>query len=168
MNSLTIRGLDQVSLRVTVSEIRRDIIKQLGLNLTETGGSNRPDQPVIQPIRSRSTARRRPTRQRSAGASAANRSAATLQAYEQQGVARTLAEPTVTAVSGESAKFLAGGTIPIPHGDTCTNGLCQSSIIQQPYGVSLGFTPVVLSQGRIQLRIATEVTDVDSSKTLQI
>ena len=80
----------------------------------------------------------------------------------------TLAEPTVTAVSGELAKFLAGGTIPIPGGETCTANICQLSIIQQPYGVSLGFTPVVLSQGRIQLRIATEVTDVDSSKTLQI
>jgi pilus assembly protein CpaC len=93
---------------------------------------------------------------------------ATIQAFEQAGVARTLAEPTVTAVSGESAKFLAGGTIPIPNGESCTSGVCQLSIIQQPYGVTLNFTPVVLSQGRIQLRIATEVTDIDTSKSLSI
>ena len=85
---------------------------------------------------------------------------ATLQAFERQGVAHTLAEPTVTAVSGETAKFLAGGTIPILNSVQC-NPVCQYGFIQQPYGVTLNFTPVVLSQGRIQLRIATEVTDID-------
>jgi pilus assembly protein CpaC len=83
-----------------------------------------------------------------------------LQAFERQGVAHTLAEPTVTAVSGENAKFMAGGTIPILNSETC-NPYCTYGFIQQPYGVTLNFTPVVLSQGRIQLRIATEVTDVD-------
>ena len=97
-----------------------------------------------------------------------------LQAFERQGVARTLAEPTVTAISGESAKFLAGGTVPLANGLSCTQGSigvasqCLLSIIQQPYGVSLNFTPVVLSPGRIQLRIATEVTDVDFSKQITL
>ena len=90
---------------------------------------------------------------------------ATMQAFERQGVAHTLAEPTVTAVSGESAKFMAGGTIPIP--DTACNSTAAATVqldfIQQPYGVTLNFTPVVLSEGRIQLRIATEVTDIDYS-----
>ena len=93
---------------------------------------------------------------------------ATLQAFERQGVAHTLAEPTVTAVSGESAKFLAGGTVPIVSGESCntTGTVCHwvhPTLVQQPYGVTLNFTPVVLSQGRIQLRIATEVTDIDYS-----
>ena len=92
---------------------------------------------------------------------------ATLQAFERQGVAHTLAEPTVTAVSGESAKFMAGGTIPIATSESCGTGIsagvCQLGFTQQPYGVTLNFTPVVLSPGRIQLRIATEVTDVDDS-----
>ena len=66
----------------------------------------------------------------------------------------------MTAVSGESAKFMAGGTIPVLNSVQC-NPTCQYGFIQQPYGVTLNFTPVVLSQGRIQLRIATEVTDVD-------
>jgi pilus assembly protein CpaC len=93
---------------------------------------------------------------------------ATLEAYERDGVARTLAEPTVTAVSGESAKFLAGGTIPILNGESCSGNVCTPTIVQQPYGVTLNFTPVVLSQGRIQLRIATEVTDVDTSTQITI
>ena len=74
----------------------------------------------------------------------------------------------MTAVSGESAKFLAGGTIPIPNGESCSDGICTLSFIQQPYGVTLNFTPVVLSQNRIQLHIATEVTDIDTSHPLPI
>ncbi|MGD0639577.1 MAG: type II and III secretion system protein family protein [Roseiarcus sp.] len=181
INSLTIRGLDQVSLRVTISEIRRDIVKQLGVNMAVGSKSNgfaavnpftvNGGQTSISPFSSMT----------GVWASAANGASgalgwitagqnisATLQAYERQGVAHTLAEPTVTAVSGESAKFLAGGTIPIPNGETCTNGACMLNIVQQPYGVTLNFTPVVLSQGRIQLRVGTEVTDIDTSTQVTI
>ena len=162
INSLTIRGLDQVSLRVMIAEIRREIIKQLGVNLSGSGpngnftldnpfavnGAVATSQAMLNWVKGNQTF------------------SATLQAFERQGVAHTLAEPTVTAVSGESAKFLAGGTVPIVNGESCSgsnNTGCTPTLIQQPYGVTLNFTPVVLSQGRIQLRIATEVTDVDYS-----
>ena len=59
---------------------------------------------------------------------------------------RILAEPTVTAVTGESAKFLAGGTIPIPNGETARVEFV-SSLSSSAYGVTLNFTPIVLSQG---------------------
>ncbi len=93
-----------------------------------------------------------------------------MQAFERQGVARTLAEPTVTAISGESAKFLAGGSVPVPGGETCSSpGVnCTLSFVYEPYGVTLNFTPVVLSQGRIQLRVATEVTDIDNEKQITV
>ena len=167
VNALTIRGLDQVSLRVTVTEIRREIIKQLGVNLSGVGGKNGLSSfNITNPF---SVNGALTSNQATFGWAVGNvQLTATIQAFEQAGVARTLAEPTVTAISGESAKFLAGGTIPIPNGENCTSGICQLSIIQQPYGVTLNFTPVVLSQGRIQLRIATEVTDVDASKSLSI
>ena len=158
VNALTIRGADQVSLRVTVAEIRRDIVKQLGVNLSGTGpnGSFTLDNPfTINGALATSEA----TLNWFKGAGSIS---ATLQAFERQGVAHTLAEPTVTAVSGETAKFLAGGTIPILNSVQC-NPTCQYGFIQQPYGVTLNFTPVVLSAGRIQLRIATEVTDIDPS-----
>ncbi len=156
INSLTIRGADQVSLRVTVAEIRREIIKQLGVNMSGTGpnGSFTLEPPFA--INGAVAASEGMLNWVKGGSSFS----ATLQAFERQGVAHTLAEPTVTAVSGESAKFLAGGTIPILNNVQC-NPTCQYGFIQQPYGVTLNFTPVVLSQGRIQLRIATEVTDVD-------
>ena len=156
INALTIRGADQVSLRVTVAEIRRDIIKQLGVNLSGSGpnGSFTLNNPfAINGAVSATQA----TLNWFRGSQNLN---ATLQAFERQGVAHTLAEPTVTAVSGETAKFLAGGTVPILNSVQC-NPVCQYGFIQQPYGVTLNFTPIVLSQGRIQLRIATEVTDID-------
>ena len=162
INSLTIRGLDQVSLRVTVVEIRREIVKQLGVTMSG-GGSNgnfRLDNPFA--INGAVSA----TEATLNWVKGSGNFSATLEAFERQGVAHTLAEPTVTAVSGESAKFMAGGTIPIANSQSCTGGLCSVGFIQQPYGVTLNFTPVVLSQGRIQLRIATEVTDVDYSKQI--
>ena len=162
INSLTIRGLDQVTLRVTITEIRRDIIKQLGVNMTGVGAGKNSftvDNPFSVNGSTLSN-----TSATLGWAMAGMNMTATLEAFERQGVARTLAEPTVTAVSGESAKFLAGGTIPIPSNETCSaSGGCVLSIVQQPYGVTLNFTPVVLSPGRIQLRIGTEVTDIDTS-----
>jgi pilus assembly protein CpaC len=163
INALTIRGADQVSLHVTVAEIHREIIKQLGVNLSGSGpnGSFSLDNPfAINGAVSATEATLNWFR-------GSQNLSATLQAFERQGVAHTLAEPTVTAVSGESAKFMAGGTIPIATSESCgtgvSAGICQLGFTQQPYGVTLNFTPVVLSPGRIQLRIATEVTDVDDS-----
>jgi len=166
INAMTIKGLDQVSLRVTISEVHRDILKQLGVNLTGSapnGDSVRTDNPFSINGAASNTALN------VGWALAGGRNlSSSLQAFERQGVARTLAEPTVTAVSGESAKFLAGGTIPIPASETCAQNICTLGYIQQPYGVTLNFTPVVLSQGRIQLHIATEVTDVDYSKQISV
>ena len=156
INALTIRGADQVSLRVTVAEIRRDIIKQLGVNLSGSGpnGSFNLDNPFAI---NGAVATSEGVLNWVKGSQSLS---ANLQAFERQGVAHTLAEPTVTAVSGETAKFLAGGTVPILNSVQC-QPVCQYGFIQQPYGVTLNFTPIVLSPGRIQLRIATEVTDID-------
>jgi pilus assembly protein CpaC len=151
-------------LRVTISEIRRDIVKQLGVSMSGHSGGNSLVTDTPFSVNGTETA----TAATLGWVTAGMNLSATLQAFERQGVSRTIAEPTVTAVSGESAKFLAGGTIPIPNGESCVNGICTLSIIQQSYGVTLNFTPVVLSQNRIQLRIATEVTDVDTSHSLPI
>ncbi len=86
-------------------------------------------------------------------------------AFERNGVAHMLAEPTVVAISGESAKFTAGGQIPISTGSTMdkSTGVCTVSTVLQNYGVSLNFTPTVLSEGRISLHLATEVSEPDST-----
>jgi pilus assembly protein CpaC len=90
---------------------------------------------------------------------------ATLQAFERYGVTRILAEPTVSAVSGESARLTVGGEIPIPGPPSCqANGFCTVTIIYKDYGVALKFTPIVLTEGRIELHLATEVTDIDNTR----
>lgn len=75
---------------------------------------------------------------------------------ERDGLIRTLAEPNLTAVSGETAKFLAGGEFPIPTVDSSG----QMSVTFKEFGVGVAFTPVVLSEGRISLKIETEVSEL--------
>ncbi len=83
---------------------------------------------------------------------------------ERAGVIRMLAEPTLTAISGESATFLAGGEFPIPGIPACnytTTGAlsaCTPSVDFKKFGVSLNFTPVVLGEGKISLKVMTEVS----------
>jgi pilus assembly protein CpaC len=79
-----------------------------------------------------------------------------IQAFERAGLLRVLAEPNLTAISGESAKFLAGGEFPIP--TRSDNGALTVEF--KPFGVGLGFTPVVLSGGRISLKLSTEVSEL--------
>ncbi len=165
INSLVIRGLDQVTLKVSIVEIRRDVVKQLGVNLTNswssvaTGGA-------ASTITSAFSGSGNTTTGVFSGQK--NSLTATLQAFESNGVAHTLAEPNVTAISGETAKFLVGGTIPILQSSTIASttlgfGLPTCNYIQQQYGVTLNFTPTVLSGGRISLHVSTAVVEPDPS-----
>ena len=79
-----------------------------------------------------------------------------LRALERDGLIRTLAEPNMTAVSGETANFLAGGEYPIPVVDS--QG--QLTVTYKKFGVGLAFTPVVMSEGRISLKIESEVSEL--------
>ncbi|MFT3968098.1 MAG: type II and III secretion system protein family protein [Sphingobium sp.] len=83
---------------------------------------------------------------------------------EAQGLASTLANPNLTALSGETASFLAGGELPIP----LASGLGQVSVEFKQYGVSLSFTPTVLADGRISMRVRPEVSDLDYSAGVTI
>jgi pilus assembly protein CpaC len=94
-----------------------------------------------------------------AGSSGLNKAAATIQAFERAGLVRSLAEPNLTAVSGEPAKFLVGGEFPVPTGQD-NNG--RVTIEFKQFGVGLGFTPVVLSGGRISLKLSTEVSELSN------
>jgi pilus assembly protein CpaC len=85
-----------------------------------------------------------------------------MQALERDGLIRTLAEPTLTAVSGESARFLAGGEYPVPV--SADNG--QIGIAFKEFGVGVAFTPMVLSEGRISLKIDTQVSELSNEGAL--
>lgn len=90
---------------------------------------------------------------------------ATLNALERVGLVRTLAEPTITAISGESGSFLAGGEFPVPVGRDRDGNI---TIEFKPFGVGLGFTPVVLSEGRISLRLSTEVSELSNDGAISL
>jgi pilus assembly protein CpaC len=94
-----------------------------------------------------------------AGSTGTNSAKSMLQAFERVGLVRTLAEPSLTAVSGEAGHFLVGGEFPVPTGSD-TSG--KVTIEFKPYGVGLGYTPVVMSGGRISLKISTEVSELSS------
>jgi pilus assembly protein CpaC len=96
---------------------------------------------------------------------------AALDALERKGFVKTLAEPTLVALSGETASFLAGGEFPIPvaqSGDGGGGGGNAISIEFKPFGVSLSFTPTVLADGVINLAVEPEVSSIDPSASISI
>jgi pilus assembly protein CpaC len=176
VNSITVRGRDQVMLKVTVAEVRRDIIKQLGVDLS--ANMNYGTAVVNFNNSNPFTANNSPLVPTNGLVGAAVNSAgiptvsATLRAMESAGVVRTLAEPNLTAISGESATFISGGEFPIPTGVTCQTttsgaiGQCVQTVSFKKFGISLNFTPVVLTEGRISLRVMTEVSEVSAENSL--
>jgi pilus assembly protein CpaC len=91
-----------------------------------------------------------------------------LDAGEAEGFVTTLSNPTLTAISGETASFIAGGEIPIPGLQTSALGTSQSSITFRPYGVTLEFKPTVAADGRILLKVRPEVSDLDYTNAIDV
>ncbi len=196
VNLLTIEGEDQVMLRVTIAEVQRDTLKQMGINLGAAIQSGNFATSVLSdnglPIAAAAglgglsraipggftnltgslanipgAVTGIPSQNGGAGAgfgTGTTQLAATLRAMERIGLVRTLAEPNLTAVSGETAKFLAGGEMPIPV--VSTDG--SLSIVFKEFGVGLSFTPIVLSEGRISLKIETEVSELTDSGAVRL
>jgi pilus assembly protein CpaC len=175
VNSITVRGRDQVMLKVTVAEVQRNIIKQLGIDLSASVNSGTTT--VTFNNSNPFTANNGPlVSGNGLGVSGLSKGLsvnATLRAMESAGVVHTLAEPNLTAISGESATFISGGEFPIPTGVTCQTttagsiGNCVQTVSFKKFGISLNFTPVVLTEGRISLRVMTEVSEVSQENALQ-
>ena len=88
----------------------------------------------------------------------------TLDLLQNDGLSTTLAEPNLTALSGETASFLAGGEYPIP----VSQSLGSTSIEYKQYGVGLAFTPIVLADGRISMRIRPEVSELSDAGSVKL
>ncbi|CAA2137335.1 type II and III secretion system protein family protein [Hyphomicrobium sp. ghe19] len=192
INMLTVEAEEQVMLKVTVAEVQRTVLKQLGVNLGGMLQSGSFSTTLLTenslPISAAQGLGTLPTFGLPAAASAAcaigsicafntgppgalgnsgllsgwgsggNRIQSAIRALERDGLIRTLAEPNLTAISGEPAEFLAGGEVPYVTGIDTQTG--TSSVAFKKFGVQLGFTPVVLSEGRISLKIDTSVSDI--------
>lgn len=209
LSMLNIEAREQVMLKVRIVEMRRTLVRQLGVNLNGTlnFGEFQPQQLVQrlqsingvespmfdstgQPVydvanpgsysgsssygtqngfgvagRALGGLALGATLNNFVGGVLQNSVGATLNALESVGLVRTLAEPNLTAISGESAEFLAGGEFPVPVGRDRDGNII---IEYKPFGVGLGFTPVVLSEGRISLRISTEVSELTNDGALTL
>lgn len=99
------------------------------------------------------------------GSDGLNRGEATIKAFERVGLIRALAEPNLTSVNGESASFLAGGEFPVPVGRDRDGNV---TVEYKKYGVNLAFRPIVLSEGRISLQIAVEVSELTNNGGLTL
>jgi pilus assembly protein CpaC len=173
VNSIAVRGRDQVMLKVTVAEVQRSIIKQMGIDLNAS--LNYGTAVVKFNNANPFTASNAPLvagNNLTTSFGSIPSVTATLRAMESAGVVRTLAEPNLTAISGESATFISGGEFPIPTGVTCQStttgaiGNCVQTVAFKKFGISLNFTPVVLTEGRISLRVMTEVSEVSTENAL--
>ncbi|MEO6301251.1 MAG: type II and III secretion system protein family protein [Paracoccaceae bacterium] len=174
-NLLMVSGVQQVMLKVRFAEMQRSVSKSLAASLGVSGGNNvgiragtgqLADQNKLAsfldgtPINSTNQAAGRIGLGFTAGSLEFG---VLLEALESKGVVRTLAEPNLTALSGQEAKFLAGGEYPIP----VASGTGNISVEYKPFGVELNFTPTVVDGDTINLQINAAVSSIDTTTTLQ-
>ncbi|MFJ7352874.1 type II and III secretion system protein family protein [Phyllobacterium sp. NPDC097923] len=170
VNLIQIAGEDQVTLKVTVAEVSRSVMKQLGVNMV---GSTKSDGILFGSENLASLVGKGLS---SSGATIPiSIGSATIDSYinamELAGVMKTLAEPTLTAISGEKATFRVGGEYNMINGsDVDDKGKITYNIGKIDYGIGLEFVPVVLSPGRISLKVRTSVSEptMEGSVSLSI
>jgi pilus assembly protein CpaC len=183
VNLLSLGSAQQVMLEVRFAEVKRSALKQIGLNWDVLGDTGK----LQGVIGGGASLRTNPTTgettfshgaitdsfaiiSRAFRAFGANFNV-TLDALERKGAITTLAEPTLVALSGETASFLAGGEFPVPtvQGSGGTGGGSTAiSVEWKPFGVSLAFTPTVLADGVINMVIAPEVSSIDPTASIVI
>jgi len=165
VNNIVVRGRDQVMIHVTFAEVQRDVIKQFGINLSGSVGMGSS---VLNINTNNPFSANGGALSSTSFAGTFQSVTATVQAMERAGVTRILAEPTLTAISGERANFLAGGKFPFPSVTSCTTTPCPPIIAFENFGVSLTFSPVVLSDGRISLNVLTEVSELAPENSVTV
>jgi pilus assembly protein CpaC len=173
VNLLKISGDDQVTLKVTVAEISRSVMKQLGVNMLASGSANGIGyRALADTYTGLGKVLQNPNPSAIGGAIGGTSLSATINAMEQSGVMKTLAEPTLTAISGEKATFKAGGEYNILTSaeyseDDAGKGTYSYTHSKIEYGIGLEFLPTVLSPGRISLKVRTSVSEPTSEGSIQ-
>lgn len=153
INALRIIGDQQVLLQVKVAEVQRTTLKALSVNVLSNNVASNLPFPAGEPF----------VRAVTGAMNAVGVDNMAFDVLERQGLIKVLAEPNLTAISGETANFLAGGLLPVPS-DVDDEGNVRVTF--REFGVSLSFTPVVLANNQLSLRIATEVSRVSDENAL--
>jgi pilus assembly protein CpaC len=158
VNLLHVRGPQQVMLEVKIAEVSKTLLDKLGssFNLTDTASSGRNTYSLISNFLSGGGGLAQALR--------AGRAAVNIDAERQDGVVRVLAEPNIVAISGQPASFLSGGKIFIPVSqDNNASGIPRITLEEKEFGVGLKFTPTVLSNGRVNLKLVSEVSELSQT-----
>ncbi len=161
----------QVNLRVKIAEVNRSLLKSVGVNLISSDNTSGFQFGVGQG--DLGPGRRNPfsvagiaggTTLSAGGRLFGLDLTAALDLAEADGLVTTLAEPNLTALSGETASFLAGGEFPIP----LSQSLGSITVEYKQYGVGLAFTPIVLADGRISMRVRPEVSELSNEGSIRL
>ena len=178
INLMKIAAGQQVMLRIRIGEIQRNSLKNLGVNLTSfNGGDNgflvgtgtgilgdtSGDTPAFGSNQFSGTSGDSFGQIGGFGQIGSTGIAARIDALEQDGVLKVLAEPNLVSLSGEEAQFLAGGEFPIP----VPQQLGTTTIEYKPFGVALKFTPYVLSENRLRIQVQPEVSEISNENTVE-
>jgi pilus assembly protein CpaC len=166
-NRTTIASSVQVTLRVRIAEISRTITRQLGINWTALAnfGHWNVAAAIIDGLGSGANQPNRISGGFNDGTSSIN---TVLDLLAQDQLITMLAEPNLTARSGETASFLAGGEYPIPVAGSGNGGSSTITVAFKQYGISLAFVPTVLSDGRISLHVHPEVSQLSSTGAVSV
>lgn len=176
LNFLEVAGGQQVMLQVRFAEVSRTATTSLGLNMFATDGTFRlgtQNGPGGAPIGGLAAGTPDTIIPASATIFGAGQVGSTafevfVSALRQNNLLRVLAEPNLTAISGQEASFLAGGEFPVPVPQSSTGGGTTITIEYKQFGVGLKFTPVVLGDGKIRLKCAPEVSDLDFTNAVTL
>ncbi len=165
INRLAVTEPNQVNLRVQIAEVKRSILNKFGINMNElllTAGSL-----TIGIVPNFTMGTDNPTTVTASGASIGSVDiGGILDAMANDGLVTVLSEPNLTALSGETATFLSGGQFPITVQGITSSGSTSIETQFYPYGIELEFTPTVIGNGRINLRVHPSVTSIDTSASL--
>jgi pilus assembly protein CpaC len=158
INRMTVATPNQVNLRVKIAEVDVTKLSEIGVNWTKIGStlSFATTNPV--------TIAAETTNTLIAGNITGHGAVAVISALEQEGFITSLAEPNLTAMSGQTASFLAGGEFPVPisGSSSSTNGFPTITVEFKSFGVSLGFTPTVIDANHLNLRVRPEISELST------
>ncbi len=156
VNLLHVLDGQQVMLEVKVAEVSKTLLDKLGAKLGAIGSGGSMSYSILSSFLSQSAGQ-------FSIKSLANGNTLLLDAQKSDGLIKVLAEPNIVAMSGQEASFLAGGKIYIPVAQTNSATGNTITLEEKEYGVGLKFTPTVLEGGRINLRVAPEVSELSQT-----
>ncbi|MEG1050592.1 MAG: type II and III secretion system protein family protein [Janthinobacterium sp.] len=152
INMLTIAAPQQVMLEVKIAEVSKTLVDQLGASVGISGTRGNWSYGLLSNLLSGNPSQL-------GAVHGKNGNAVTLDAQKRDGLVKVLAEPNIMAISGQEASFLAGGKIFIPVAqDSTTNKI---TLEEKEFGIAVKFTPTVLEGGRINLKVAPEVSELN-------